>query len=151
MKDLLVLHTHLLTTFAKLIGRGTIRRKILEHTLFRNAQNPAVNAWTSGKTTIGIGFINRQVEIRRQSLAANLNLYAQNSVTIRGYRIVTDFFRSRLPCDAGIRHPQGAGNGITVDTTRARRRKLRIQTRVRLVGYRASPRPCTKYSTPGQS
>ena len=35
----------------------------------------------------------------------------------------------------------GAGNGITVNPTRARRRKLRIQTRVHLVGYRASPRP----------
>jgi len=28
--------------------------------------------------------------------------------------------------------------------TRARRRKLRIQTRVRLAGYRASPRPCRR-------
>jgi hypothetical protein len=35
----------------------------------------------------------------------------------------------------------GAGNGITVNPTRARRGKLRIQTRVRLAGYRASPRP----------
>ena len=35
----------------------------------------------------------------------------------------------------------GAGNGATDDSTRARRRKLRIQTRVFLVGYRASVRP----------
>jgi hypothetical protein len=35
---------------------------------------------------------------------------------------------------------QGAGNGITVNSTRARRRKLRIQARACLVEYRASPR-----------
>ena len=35
----------------------------------------------------------------------------------------------------------GAGNGTTVNSTRARRGKLRIQTRVHLTGYRASPRP----------
>ena len=35
----------------------------------------------------------------------------------------------------------GTGNGITVNPTGARRRELRIQTRVHLVDYRASPRP----------
>jgi len=35
----------------------------------------------------------------------------------------------------------GAGTGITVNPIRARRRKLRIQTRAHLTDYRASPRP----------
>ena len=35
----------------------------------------------------------------------------------------------------------GVGNGATDDSTWARRRKLRIQTRAILVGYRASARP----------
>ena len=35
----------------------------------------------------------------------------------------------------------GAGNGVTVGSTRARRGKPRIQTRADLLGHRASPRP----------
>jgi hypothetical protein len=35
----------------------------------------------------------------------------------------------------------GVGNGAMDDSSWARRRKLRIQTRVFLVGYRASARP----------
>ena len=43
----------------------------------------------------------------------------------------------------------GTGNGITVNPTRARRRKLRIQTRVHLVDYRASPRPYVRPAKAG--
>ena len=38
---------------------------------------------------------------------------------------------------------EGAGNGTTDYPSRARRGKLRIQTRVVLMGYRASSRPGT--------
>ena len=50
----------------------------------------------------------RYAEIRQRSLAVILKFYAQDSVNIRGYHIVKDFFRSRLPRNLGIRHTHPA-------------------------------------------
>jgi hypothetical protein len=63
------------------------------------------NSWTSDNTTTWIGHINRQVEIPRRKSALILNLGVQNSATIHGYHIVTDFFRHPLLHELGIPHP----------------------------------------------
>ena len=54
------------------------------------------NLQTSGNTTTVIGFINCQAEIRQRPFVTILCLYAQNSATIHGHLIATDFFEPRL-------------------------------------------------------
>ena len=80
MKDLLILLAHLLTTIAKLMGPGGARAVVADSLPMKQQ----------------LLVINRQAEIRQRSFVAILCLYAQNSATIHGHLIATDFFEPKL-------------------------------------------------------
>ena len=89
MKALLLLLAYILTTLAKLLGPSGAKAVVADSLLLKQ-QLLVINRYR--RRAPNLSALDRPCT-RRRSLVAIPNLYAQNSVTIPGYRTAMDFIR----------------------------------------------------------